>query len=62
MLASLSVPFTRIEVSSDDDLERRYGWDVPVLTRSPSAGHPPEVLLKGVFSRARILARLAGRP
>lgn len=51
-LAELGVPFTRVPVTGNDDLERRYGWDVPVLTRAE------RTLLKGVFTRARVLAKL----
>ncbi len=47
-LAGLKVPFTRVEVSGNADLEARYGWDVPVLARGA------QVLAKGVISRARL--------
>lgn len=52
LLASLGVAFVRVDVSGNAELERRYGWDVPVLVRGE------DVLLKGVFSRARVLTRL----
>lgn len=48
-LGALAWPYTRADISGDADLERRYGWDVPVLVRGS------EVLLKGVFTRARLL-------
>ncbi len=52
LLDGLKLPYVRVEVGSDPDLEARYGWDVPVLARGD------EVLLKGVFTRARVLAKL----
>ena len=40
--------FTSVDISGDSTLEARYGLDVPVVTRGD------QVLLKGVFSRARL--------
>jgi len=40
--------FTSVDISGDSTLEARYGLDVPVLTRGD------QVLLKGVFSSARL--------
>ena len=48
-LAALGWPYTRAEISGDAELERLYGWDVPVLVRGG------EVLLKGVINQARLL-------
>ena len=55
LLSRGGVVFTRIEIAGNDDLERLYGWDVPVLARGG------DILAKGVFSRAR-LARLGLLP
>ncbi len=52
VLTELGVPYERVAVSGDAELERLYGWDVPVLTRGG------EVLLKGVFGRARVTTKL----
>lgn len=52
LLDGLKLPYGRVEVGGDPELERRYGWDVPVLSRGG------EVLLKGVFTRARLLTKL----
>lgn len=52
LLKDMGVPFERREVGGDAELERLYGWDVPVLARGGA------VLLKGVFIRARVLAKL----
>ncbi len=41
--------YTRIEISGEDELERLYGWDVPVLVRGGA------VLLKGVITPPRLL-------
>ena len=48
-LDKLGWPYTRIEISGDPELERLYGWDVPVLVRGGA------VLLKGVITQARML-------
>ena len=48
-LIALSWPYTRTEISGDPELERLYGWDVPVLVRGGA------VLLKGVITRSRLL-------
>ena len=48
-LIALSWPYTRTEISGDSELERLYGWDVPVLVRGGA------VLLKGVITRSRLL-------
>ena len=53
-LDALDWRYIRVEISADPELERRYGWDVPVLTRGGT------VLLKGVITRAR-LGELSGR-
>ena len=53
LLDGLQLPYTRVEVDGRPELERRYGWDVPVLARGG------EVLLRGVFTRARLRAKLA---
>ncbi len=45
----LSWPYCRAEISGDAELERLYGWEVPVLVRGGA------VLLKGVINRARLL-------
>lgn len=50
LLASMHVAFERVEIKGDADLEAKYGWDVPVLTRGE------RVLVKGVFTRARVQA------
>lgn len=50
LLTSLHVAFERVEIQGDADLEAKYGWDVPVLTRGE------RVLVKGVFTRARVQA------
>ena len=42
-------PYIRIEISSEEELERLYGWDVPVLVRGGA------VLLKGVITRSRLI-------
>lgn len=47
-LAALNQVFERIDVSGDAELERLYGWDVPVLLRGE------QVLAKGVLSTARL--------
>ena len=52
LLDQMQVPYDRVEVTGNDELERLYGWDVPVLARSG------QVLVKGVFSRARVLSKL----
>lgn len=49
MLDKLGWPYTRIEISGEEELERLYGWDVPVLVRGGT------VLLKGVITRSRLL-------
>ena len=49
-LDALDWLYRRAEISDDPDLERLYGWDVPVLVRGGS------VLLKGVITRSRLLA------
>lgn len=54
LLTAQGVPYTRVEISGDEDLERRYGWDVPVLARGE------RVLVKGVFSTARVQRALQG--
>lgn len=41
--------YTRTDISGDPELERLYGWDVPVLVRGGA------VLLKGVITRSRLL-------
>lgn len=48
-LSALDWPHTRTEISGDAELERLYGWDVPVLVRGGA------VLLKGVITRSRLL-------
>ena len=53
-LNALNWTYTRIEISGDAELERRYGWDVPVLVRADGT------VLKGVITRAR-LSRLLPR-
>ncbi|MFC4453017.1 glutaredoxin family protein [Deinococcus sonorensis] len=55
-LAALEWPYTRVDVTGDPELERRYGWDVPVLVRGGA------VLAKGVLSRARLERLRAGSP
>ena len=52
LLGELGVPFERVEVSGREDLERLYGWDVPVLCRGSA------VLVKGVFTRTRVRTAL----
>lgn len=52
LLTELGVPYARVEVSGNADLEARYGWDVPVLVDDG------QVLIKGVFSRARVTRTL----
>lgn len=47
-LDALGWPYVRAEISGDDELERLYGWDVPVLVRGG------QVLLKGVITAARL--------
>ncbi len=48
MLSKLDVAFDRVEIKGDVELEAKYGWDVPVLTSGE------RVLVKGVFTRARV--------
>ena len=43
-LKTLGQPFERTDISGDAELERLYGWDVPVLTRGGA------VIAKGVLS------------
>ncbi|WP_407568686.1 glutaredoxin family protein [Deinococcus altitudinis] len=45
----LNWPYVRTEIGGDPELERLYGWHVPVLARGG------EVLLKGVITRSRLL-------
>jgi len=40
--------FRRVDIGGDATLEALYGFDIPVLARGDT------VLLKGVFSRARL--------
>lgn len=47
-LSALGVAFERLDVSGDAELERLYGWDVPVLTRGGV------VIAKGVLGRERL--------
>ncbi len=47
-LAALGVAFERLDISGDAELERLYGWDVPVLIRGGA------VIAKGVLSAARL--------
>ncbi|WP_161880345.1 glutaredoxin family protein [Deinococcus alpinitundrae] len=47
-LEALGQPFERIDISGNPELERLYGWDVPVLTRGGA------VMAKGVLGRARL--------
>ena len=49
VLDKLDWPYIRTEISGDPELERLYGWDVPVLVRGGA------VLLKGVITRSRLL-------
>jgi glutaredoxin len=42
--------YERVDISGNLDLERLYGWDVPVLVRGE------RMLLRGVINRARLLA------
>lgn len=53
VLAELGVAYVPVDVDSDAELQARYGWDVPVLASGE------QVLLKGVFGRARVRAALA---
>ncbi|WP_407539816.1 glutaredoxin family protein [Deinococcus radiomollis] len=48
-LDALNWPYTRTEIGGDLELERLYGWHVPVLVRGG------KVLLKGVITRSRLL-------
>lgn len=52
ILAELGVAYTPVDVDTDADLQARHGWDVPVLARGG------QVLVKGVFGRARVRAAL----
>ena len=52
-LAALNQPFTRIDISGSAELERLYGWDVPVLIRGG------KVIAKGVINAARLRRVLA---
>ena len=47
-LAALKQPFTRIDISGNAELERLYGWDVPVLERGDV------ILAKGVITARRL--------
>ncbi|AWN24641.1 glutaredoxin family protein [Deinococcus irradiatisoli] len=47
-LAALGQAFTRVDIAGDAELERLYGWDVPVLTRGGV------VIAKGVLGSARL--------
>ncbi|GAA4015010.1 hypothetical protein GCM10022631_28620 [Deinococcus rubellus] len=47
-LETLGQPFEHIDISGDAELERLYGWDVPVLTRGGV------VIAKGVLGRERL--------
>lgn len=47
-LEALGQPFERLDVSGNAELERLYGWDVPVLMRGG------EVIAKGVLGLARL--------
>ena len=48
-LAALNWTHTRVDIAGDPELERLYGWDVPVLVRGGA------VLLKGVINQSRLL-------
>lgn len=48
-LDALGWNYTRVDITGDAELERLYGWDVPVLVRGGA------VLLKGVVNRVRLL-------
>ncbi|PYE53063.1 glutaredoxin family protein [Deinococcus yavapaiensis] len=52
LLTRLSVAFERVGIEGNATLEAKYGWDVPVLTSGE------RVLVKGVFTRARVQAAL----
>ena len=52
-LNALNWPYTRTGIDGDPDLERLYGWHVPVLVRGET------VLLKGVITRSRLLGLTA---
>ncbi|TSA86524.1 glutaredoxin family protein [Deinococcus detaillensis] len=47
-LSSLGVIFERVDISGNAELERLYGWDVPVLTLGGA------VIAKGVLGRERL--------
>jgi glutaredoxin len=47
-LSALSLPFGRVDISGDPELEARHGWDVPVLLRGG------QVIAKGVINQARL--------
>lgn len=55
-LAALGVSFERVDISSDAELERLYGWDVPVLTLGGA------VIAKGVLGRERLRRALKLAP
>ena len=52
-LDALNWPYTCTAIDGDPELERLYGWDVPVLVRAGT------VLLKGVITRSRLLGLTA---
>ncbi len=47
-LAALGQAFERLDISGNPELERLYGWDVPVLTRGGA------VIAKGVLGLPRL--------
>jgi len=47
-LSALGQAFERIDISGDAELERLYGWDVPVLMRGGA------VIAKGVLNLTRL--------
>jgi hypothetical protein len=53
-LNALNWPYTLTGIDGDPDLERLYGWHVPVLVRGG------RVLLKGVITRSKLMS--LGRP
>lgn len=55
-LRGLQVPFEEIDIAGKPELERLYGWDIPVLV---SAQAPQKVLAKGVINAARLRRILA---
>ncbi|RJF73188.1 glutaredoxin family protein [Deinococcus cavernae] len=47
-LYALNFTFVEVDISGDDALEERYGFDIPVLT------HGEQLLMKGRIDRKRL--------